>query len=446
MKKRKIASVVLGLALVVSSLTPVQKSYAKSINHMHPEFYKEEPAFAPGHVIVAVEPSSGTYSAESIFTGLNIDTVKLISHPVETSSPKSELSAKSVDQSNIYLLTLADTDEQSVTDAIDLLNNNPDVKYAEPDYIVTAQDITPNDTYYSRLYGLKKISAPSAWSQFTGDSSVVVGIIDSGVDYTHPDLSSNIWTNPGEIPNDGIDNDGNGYIDDVHGWNFAEDTNDPMDDNGHGTHCAGIIAAAGNNGIGVTGVTWGAQIAALKFLDADGSGTTSAAIEAINYANMMGIPITNNSWGGGGYSQALHDAISESGLFITAAGNEGTNDDTYASYPASFTCSNIISVAATDRYDRLASFSCYGKTSVDIAAPGVSIYSSVPGSSYEYMSGTSMATPYVTGAAVLLKEYDPSLSASEIKARILNSADKVSSLRNKVLTGGRLNINAALAE
>ncbi|MCX7749639.1 MAG: S8 family serine peptidase [Clostridia bacterium] len=291
---------------------------------------------------------------------------------------------------------------------------------------------------------MQKISAPAAWDKFTGSTSVVVGVIDSGIDYNHPDLNANMWRNPGEIANNGIDDDGNGYIDDVYGWDFSNNDNDPMDDNSHGTHCAGTIAGVGNNGVGVAGVSWRAKLAALKFLSASGSGSTSAAIQAVQYANMMGFPITSNSWGGGGYSQALKDAIALGGLFVAAAGNSGTNNDSSPHYPSSYDCDNILAVAATDSSDALASFSCYGKTSVDIAAPGVGIWSCIPGNSYGSKSGTSMATPHVAGAAVLLKGYNNTLSAKDLKLSLLSGADKLSNLDDKVAIGGRLNVNKSL--
>ena len=228
-------------------------------------------------------------------------------------------------------------------------------KYVEPDYIVTTLAI-PNDPSFGQLWGLNNtgqaggtsdadIDAPEAWNLTTGNANLVVGVIDTGVDYTHPDLAGNIWTNPGEIAGDGIDNDLNGFIDDIHGWDFAYGDADPMDVDGHGTHVSGTIAASGNNGTGVTGVAWGAKIMALRFLDDNGSGSTSNAIAAINYATAMGVKITNNSWGGGGFSQALADAIAAANtsgaLFIAAAGNDSSNNDTTPSYPASYPWFNI---------------------------------------------------------------------------------------------------------
>ncbi len=346
---------------------------------------------------------------------------------------------------DVGLYIIENQTAEGVVDTIESLKDNPAVAYAEPDYILTATDTIPNDPSYSKLYGLTKISAPAAWDIYTGSKNVVVGVIDSGIEYTHTDLASNIWVNPGEIANNGIDDDGNGYIDDVHGWNFVDNNNDPLDDNGHGTHVAGTIGAVGNNGVGVVGVTWNTQIAALKFIDSEGGGYTSDAILAINYASEMGFDITNNSWGNRSYSQSLKDAIdSYDGIFTAAAGNYGTNNDSTGLYPASYTSSNIIAVAATNSSDSKASYSNYGKTSVDLGAPGDEIYSTYLRNSYETASGTSMAAPYVSGAAALIKSYKPSLTTAQVKSLILSNVDAVTSLKSRTVTGGRLNVSKCL--
>lgn len=296
------------------------------------------------------------------------------------------------------------SDNMSVEDAIAQYKNDPDVEYAEPNYILRALATIPTDTYFTNLWGLNNtgqsvnsapagtvdadIDAPEAWDITQGSSSVVVAVIDSGVAITnnistgHPDLTANRWVNAGETCVNGADDDGNGRIDDCYGWNFLNNDNDPMDYNGHGTHVAGTIGAVGNNGSGVAGVNWRVKIMPLRFLGATGSGSTADAISAINYAANNGARIINASWGGGPYSQALYDAInyarSNNVLFVAAAGNDGTNNDTTPSYPASYDLDNIISVAATDQNDALASFSNRGATSVDLAAPGVNIYSTIP--------------------------------------------------------------------
>jgi subtilisin family serine protease len=352
---------------------------------------------------------------------------------------------------NAYQLKLpADVD---VPTAIDFYRRQPGILYAEPNYIVYA-DATPNDPRFSDLWGLNNtgqtggtsdadIDAPEAWDISTGSSSVVVASIDSGVDYNHEDLAGNMWTNPGEIPNNGVDDDNNGFVDDIHGWDFRNDDNDPMDDNGHGTHTSGTIGAVGDNGIGVAGVCWDVKIMALKFLSRTGSGTNADAVKCIEYATMMGADLTNNSWGGGGFSFSLLLAIWRSPLFIAAAGNNGTNNDLTPFYPASHRLPNIISVAATNHNDMRAGFSNYGLFSVDLAAPGVNILSTIPSNSYGYKDGTSMAAPHVAGVAALIKSAS-SLSDSEIKDVILGSVDKLPSLRFRVRTGGRLNAEQAL--
>ncbi|MDT3673906.1 S8 family serine peptidase [Microcystis wesenbergii] len=342
--------------------------------------------------------------------------------------------------------------------------SNPIFEYVEPDYIVTkgtisAQATFPNDPSFNQLWGLHNtgqsggtadadIDAPEAWDIQTGDPNLVIGVIDTGVDYNHQDLVGNIWTNPGEIANDGIDNDGNGYIDDIRGWDFAYNDNNPSDVDGHGTHVSGTIAGKGNNGVGVTGVAWNAKIMPLKFLDDTGSGSTSNAIKAINYATAKGVKLTNNSWGGGGYSQALYDAINAAGqagaLFIAAAGNDAKNTDTSPSYPASYNLANIISVASTTRTDALSSFSNYGLTSVDLGAPGSEIYSTTPNNTYATYSGTSMASPHVAGAAALLWSQNPTWTAQQVKNTLMNTGDSIAALAGKTVSGKRLNINNAL--
>ncbi len=346
----------------------------------------------------------------------------------------------------------------TVKDAIARYSKSPIVEYAEPNYQVRASVTYPNDTYFSNLWGLNNtgqtggtpdadIDAPEAWDITTGDPNGVIAVIDTGVDYNHEDLAGNIWVNPGEDLNgngavdpgdiNGVDDDGNGYVDDLVGWDWANNDNDPFDDNGHGTHVSGTIAGNGNNALGVTGVNWKAKIMALKFLDASGSGWTSDAVLAIEYYTDKGVKVSNNSWGGGGYSQTLYNAIQASkSVFVAAAGNYGLNNDKFPHYPSSYNLDNIIAVAATDDTDTRAWFSNYGNKSVDLAAPGVGILSSVPGNSYAWYDGTSMATPHVTGVAGLLLAQAPNLTVNEIKWRILKGTDPKGL---PVLTGGRLN-------
>lgn len=355
----------------------------------------------------------------------------------------------------IHRLQLAAGD--NIATKLAALRADPNVLYAEPDYVLRA-DRMPNDPLFSRQWGLNNVSmpsadvsAPEAWSQTTGDDNVVIAVIDTGVDYTHPDLAANMWTNPGEIPDNRLDDDGNGYIDDYRGWNFSTfdamlglPADDPMDYNGHGTHCAGVIGAVGNNSVGVAGVNWKVKIMPVNFLGYFGMGFTSDAILALEYAWQNGAKVSNNSWGGGAYSQALRDAIEVAGLnghlFVAAAGNTGTDNDAIPHYPSSYDLPYVVAVAATDSSDLLADFSCYGALSVDLAAPGVNVLSTYPGSQYVNMDGTSMATPFVSGAAALLLSRNATLDPLGIKRVLLQGVDRLDSLTGKVASGGRLNL------
>lgn len=337
-----------------------------------------------------------------------------------------------------------------------------EVAYAEPDYIVYAFETYPDDASFSQLWGLHNtgqsggtadadIDAPEAWDMAVGTTNVLVGVIDTGIDYTHVDLAANMWVNPGEagaLASNGLDDDGNGYVDDWKGWDFVNDDNDPMDDHYHGTHCAGTIGGVGNNLTGVAGVCWNLRMVGLKFLSASGSGSLSDAVDAIYYATGIGVDLTSNSWGGGGYSQAMADALADADahdiLFVAAAGNSSANNDTSPHYPSSYTNENIIAVAATDHRDGLAYFSCYGAESVDLGAPGVDIYSTSPNDGYRTLSGTSMATPHVAGACALLKSVSPGSSGRRIKDAIMDYADPVSSLTGRCISGARLNLFSSL--
>jgi len=324
---------------------------------------------------------------------------------------------------------------------------------AERDYLVFPS-LIPNDTSFSQLWGMHNtgqnggtvdadIDAPEAWEITTGSRNVVVGVIDTGVDRTHPDLAANMWTNPGEIAANGVDDDGNGYVDDVNGWDFFSNDNNPMDTEGHGTHCSGTIGGVGNNVSGVAGVCWQVSIVGLRFLGPNG-GSTSDAIEAVNYSNDIGVDLTSNSWGGGGFSALLQTAIANAGaagqLFIAAAGNDGSNTDTILNYPSGYAVDTIVAVASSTSTDTRSSFSNYGAVTVDLAAPGSSIYSTIPGSSYATYSGTSMATPHVAGAVALLKSVVPGMTAAEIKSRLLSTVDPVSAFATNTVSRGRMNV------
>ncbi|MGH9948328.1 MAG: S8 family serine peptidase [Pyrinomonadaceae bacterium] len=333
------------------------------------------------------------------------------------------------------------------------------VEAAQPNFYYYLQ-ATPNDPDFTLagMYGLSKISAPQAWDITTGSTAVVVANIDTGIRYTHEDLAPNMWVNPGEIPNNGIDDEGNGFIDDVYGYDFRFNDSDPYDEHGHGTHTSGTIGARGNNGLGVVGVNWNVRLMAIKIYSAGASDTTSAMlINAYNYIRMMkgrgvNIRVTNNSYGGCteacDYDQATKDAIDAMGdadiLNVFAAGNSGVNIDNTPFYPASYASPSILAVGATNVDDNRA-FN-FGLNSVDLAAPGISIRSTMLGSdsSYGNMSGTSMATPHVSGAAALLAGNNPSLSAASLKATLMNTADAVPQWNGFSRTGGRLNVFAAL--
>lgn len=361
---------------------------------------------------------------------------------------KNEIQNKKTTALKLIDAELWEFSKGSVPEVVAKWKNDPRIKYIEPDYIVRAS-VMPNDPDYASLWGMAKIQAPAAWDITTG-TNVLVGVIDAGVDYNHPDLAANIWTNPGEIAGNGIDDDNNGYVDDVHGYDFYHNDGDPMDDNGHGTHVAGTIAAVGDNGVGVTGVNWSARIMCLKFIGPHGSGSTSAAILAVEYATRMGAQLTNNSYGGDSYSQGLYDAIKAAGaasrLFVAAAGNSNKNIDIYKAYPASYDLDNIIAVAATTQTDLRASYSSYGATSVDLGAPGSNIKSTTLNGKYVYLSGTSMATPHVAGVAALLYSLHPAFSYEDVKEIIMASVDTVASLKGITVTGGRLNAYKAVTQ
>ncbi|MGI8787691.1 MAG: S8 family serine peptidase [Pyrinomonadaceae bacterium] len=357
------------------------------------------------------------------------------------------------------------------------------VLYAEPNYQIklddptesfTASDLAlrktslnadlPNDPMFSEQWALNNsgqnggkakadISGVLAWAKTKGSSDVVVAVLDSGVDYKHLDLVSNIWHRPDNIPQ--YRDEELGTFNDFNGFNATDNQSDPMDDNGHGTHCAGIIGAEGDNNEGITGINWNVQIMPLKFMGRGGFGTTKDAIEAINYAidrkrAGVNIRVINASWGSTLYSKALEDTIRAAGeegiLFVAAAGNNGSSNDRSPHYPSNYDLPNVISVAALDRNDNLASFSNFGVKTVHVAAPGKDILSTWLGDDYREASGTSMATPYVAGVAALILSVEPKLSVEKLKERILKSVDKLDSLNGKIESGGRINAAKAILE
>lgn len=434
---RKKVSVVLFLAIWLLAFTSVYASGRIS--------EVERPQYVEGEVLVKLKP------------GVSPDKINGINRRFLTRT------LRHFALTDVYHLGLPSS--LSVAQAIQVLQRESSVAYAVPNNLYYL-DVIPNDSSFGSLWGMNNtgqsggtpdadIDAPEAWDIETGDSNIVIAVIDSGLDLDHPDIAANLWVNPGEIANNGIDDDGNGYIDDVNGWDFASDDNNPSASNdacvAHGTHTAGTIGAVGNNGVGVTGVNWNVQIMPIRafrpILGTLCSANDADLIASIEYHTLMGAPISSNSWGGTSYSQPTFEAIRASNsVFVAAAGNGnligvGQNNDTNPHYPSSYALNNIISVAATDHNDNKASFSNYGLSSVDLGAPGVNILSTVL-DSYGNLSGTSMATPHVAGVAGLLLAQDPNLTINEVIWRILNSVDDTGL---QVRTGGRLNSHGALA-
>jgi subtilisin family serine protease len=361
----------------------------------------------------------------------------------------------------------------SVEQAVAQAQADPRVEYAEPNYIYETNDTRPNDPHFADEWGLQNpfsslsasatpadIGATRAWDITTGSDDLVVAVIDTGIDVSHEDLAANIWTNPREIAGNGLDDDNDGLIDDLHGWNFRDNKASVFVDAGedlHATHVAGTIGAVGNNGTGVVGVAWHTKIMSLKFLGGSkGSGSTANAVKAIDYAifqknHGVNVRVINSSWGGPGASQALRDKIQEAGdngiVFVCSAGNDGiSNDGSSPDYPAAFAAdlSNVISVAAIDSLDTLADFSNYGHAATTIAAPGQSIWSTLPNNSYGQLSGTSMASPHVTGVVALLLSYTPELTPDKVKERIISTAEPTDALVSKINASGRVNAFNAL--
>jgi len=355
---------------------------------------------------------------------------------------------------------------QSVEAMIEELKKDPEVEYAEPNYIVRLQSLgVPEGPILSMAEfeaasenlpaSMRQTSASiglaDAWAEMTpGKSPPVVAVIDTGVDLSHEAFVSSgaIWTNPGEIPGNGIDDDGNGFIDDVHGWNFVSNNNDPNDDEGHGTHVAGIVLGTTQDLLANPMTQARIRIMPVKFLDRNGSGTTAAAIQAIYYAVNNGAKVLSNSWGGGGFSYALLEAIAysyEKGrIFVAAAGNSANDNDRRPTYPANYGVPNVISVAATTDFDALAEFSNFGAQTVHMGAPGVSVYSTYPRNGYTRLSGTSMATPFVSGLAALIVREKPDMNGYQTRNLIFHGAQPVSSLVKKTFTQSRLDVYRAL--
>jgi thermitase len=350
----------------------------------------------------------------------------------------------------------------TVSEAVRALERSDDVLYAEPD-VPRFASATPNDPLFRFQWGLEStgqavngrtgtadadVDAGAAWDTTTGAPGVTIGVIDTGLARGHADIAPNLYVNPRETPENGADDDRNGFVDDVSGWDFVERDNIPQDADGHGTHVAGTAAARGNDGVGVTGAAWQASIVPLRVLGDDGSGSVADAIMAYGYAARMGLRIVNLSLGGPDYARAELDAIAAapSTLFVAAAGNEGANNDTTPSYPCNHDLPNVICVAASDRDDALASFSNRGARTVDLAAPGVDIAGPWPDGDWALLDGTSMATPLVSGAAALLLARQPDAGVSTLRRALLTGVDRRSALEGVTVTGGRLNAAGALAQ
>ena len=449
--------VILASALIVGCSQKEQLQVQDEALKLKSASVKTDYEYVPNEIIVKFKEGTEVSKKEAVYAKLSGKVKEKI---------LTKMMEKFGDKNGIELLSVSGT----VDDAIAKAKTNKEVEYAEPNYVYH-HDAVLNDTYFANgsLWGMYGAStspanqygtgAATVWAGGkTGSGSVYVGIIDEGYMYTHEDLAANAGTNPGEIAGNGKDDDRNGYIDDVYGWDFDGNNNTVFDGttDDHGTHVAGTIGGVGGNGKGVAGVCWTVKLLDAKFLGRNG-GTTANAIKAIDYfvdlktRASIDLVALNNSWGGGGFSQALQDAIERANsaniLFIVAAGNETNDNDAAPSYPAAYPNSNIIAVASITSTGGLSSFSNWGAKSVDLGAPGSGIYSSVPLSSkgkivsgYASYSGTSMATPHVTGACALYKSTHPSASAADIKAAILGSVIATQSLSGKCVTGGRLNV------
>jgi len=373
---------------------------------------------------------------------------------------QSEGAGASPEDSQDLLTAVSKGDE--LMSQIKALKETGQFDFIEPDYIITISG-TPSDGAFvdGRLWGLRNtgqnggavgvdINAAAAWDVTTGSTDVVVAVIDTGIRYTHQDLQGQMWINDDEIAGNGVDDDNDGFVDNIYGIDAVNNDGDPMDDNSHGTHCAGTIGAKANDAHPHVGVAWNVKLMACKFLSGGGWGYTSGAVQCVDWAVANGANVLSNSWGGGGFSQALHDAIANAQdqgvLFVAAAGNSGSNTDQSPAYPASYDLDNVVSVAAMDRHGNLASWSNYGAESVDIAAPGVEIYSSTAGSdsSYANYSGTSMACPHVAGVSALLLAQHQGTTIAELRQRLLSTVTQMGNLAGKVASGGRVDAYQAL--
>ena len=468
-------SFLLVLTLVIVAALPSPSTATRQESGSELKQKKTRTPFVPGEVLVRYK--SEKVAARKGFETLSTEDGRQLSVRLEQFVPADVVPG----------LRLARVAADDTMAALAALRKQPDVLYAEPNYLWYRTTATPNDPCFpvnalpgcqnQDLYGLTKIGAPLAWDTIKGSRDtalagfgtprIIVGVDDEGIDTSHQDLVGNIWTNPAEIAGNGIDDDSNGFIDDVHGYDFFNDTGTIQFPANHATHVAGTIGATGDNGIGVVGVNWQVGLMSLKHLQGD-NGATSDAVRAAAYAKLMrdrwvstsgtqgaNVRVINASWGpdrrnGNGLSLALRDvitAVGQSGiLYVTSAGNDAVDNDVDPAYPASFDLPNLISVAATDRLDALAGFSDFGASSITMGAPGSGILSTTTGNTYSVMSGTSMAAPHVSGAAALLLAANPNLTFQQVKALLMFNGDPLPSLAGKTLTGRRLNVGSSMQE
>lgn len=485
-QSRRSLALLMALSMLTVNAVPVlADGKSESVNLLNESLeslsasYEGNQKYVPGEIIISL---NGNYPAEYVSSLFNNSRTRSANNSVVVSEVKDLTKSKRTtllrssadDNKKIYLLKL-DNEQQDVYEAIEALEAYPEIEYASPNYLFEMEGPTADDYFYEdeeadavlNIWGVEYVKAPEAWDYCSGSPDVVIGIVDSGVDFNHPDLADNMWINEGEwgengeLSNNGIDDDGNGYIDDVNGWNFYNDTNQTYDLYGHGTHVAGTAAASGSNNMGVYGVAKDCSIAALKIAsDPDANGYSdysfSAVIEALDYANAMDIPVTNNSYSQSNNAIPDHDeAFSEifkaainnyEGIFVASSGNDGEGYD--ANYPAAYDCDNIISVSGSNRlgepeYDVFN----FDAETVDIAAPGVNIWSCKNNTNgYVSECGTSMAVPHVVGAVALLKSFKPEMTNAEIKDCILSTVTKIPALAGTHFVGseGVLNVEAAM--
>ena len=409
----------------------------KSLAPRAAELARRLPPHADGEVLVKLKPAVevDSYMSHRLMEGVQV-------------MEQFRIPERMKDAFGGELVRLKLPEGVSTAEGIALLEDDEQIAY------VTSNDkrrvsTWPDDEMTSEMWGLESIDAAEAWKHTTGSrNGPVIAVLDTGIDAEHPDLAPNLWTNPGEIPGNGIDDDGNGVVDDVHGYDAYHDDGTPEDAHGHGTHCAGIIGATGNNGRGVTGVNWQTRIMPIKIFDNSSDkpkSSLSAMLRGVAYAGNNGARLTSNSWGGPTRRQSLERAFSSSRAFhVMGAGNDGQDNDEKPFYPASYRTANSVSVASVTSSGGLSSFSNFGSSSVDLAAPGSSIYSTLPGGRYGSRSGTSMATPHVTGVAGLLLSMAPGLSNGQLRSLLLRGVVPKASLQEKTVTGGVVNADRSL--